>query len=301
VPVIIARGLIAYARGMRPREAPVAQRMRDMKKIGEGREAEIFAWKPGAVLKLYRNPERVRSMEVERAAVTAARAASAPVPAALGSVQIDGRPGLILERADGLDLLTALDRRPWLLLGAGETMARCHAALHETRAPGVLPALKELVASALQRSPLIPTPFRDHALAAIERLPDEDRLCHGDFHPGNIIMAARGPVIIDWAGSTRGDPHADVALSLLLLKMGELPERAPPLIRALAGVGRRVIAARYLAAYRRLRPLDSALVRDWEIVVATHRLTADITPERHKLIALITSGMGDLASSLGSP
>jgi aminoglycoside phosphotransferase (APT) family kinase protein len=273
--------------------------MKDMKKIGEGREAEIFAWEPGAVLKLYRSSAGVRSMEIERAAVTAARAAGAPVPAALGSVQVDDRPGLILERADGLDLLTTLDRKPWLLLGVGETMARCHAALHETRATSALPALKELVASTLQGSSLIPTPLRDHALATIERLPDGDRLCHGDFHPGNIIMTARGPVIIDWAGSTRGDPHADVALSLLLLRMGELPESAPPLIRALAGFGRRVILARYLAAYRRLRPLDSALVRHWEIVVATYRLTANIAQERHKLVAIIESGMGNPASSLG--
>jgi aminoglycoside phosphotransferase (APT) family kinase protein len=273
--------------------------MQDMKKIGEGREAEIFAWESGAVLKLYRSPERVRSVEVERAAVTAARAARAPAPAALGSVQIDGRPGLILERADGVDLLTTLDRKPWLLLGVGETMARCHAALHETRAPDALPALREVVVRALQHSPLVPLQFRDHALATIERLADGDCLCHGDFHPGNIIMTARGPVIIDWAGSTRGDPHADVALSLLLLTMGELPESAPPLIRALAGFGRRVILARYLAAYRRLRPLDGALVRRWEIVAATHRLTANIAPERHKLVAIIESGMGDLRSGLG--
>jgi Ser/Thr protein kinase RdoA (MazF antagonist) len=214
-------------------------------------------------------------------------------------VQIDGRPGLILERADGLDLLTTLDRKPWLLLGVGETMGRCHAALHETRAPDSVPALKGLVARALRRSPLIPPAFRDRALSTIERLPDGDCLCHGDFHPGNIIMTARGPVIIDWAGSTRGDSHADVALSLLLLQMGELPESAPPLIRALAGFGRRVILARYLAAYRKLRPLDAALVRHWEIVAATHRLTADIAPERHKLMAIIESGTGDLVSSLG--
>lgn len=51
---------------------------------------------------------------------------------------------------------------------------------------------------------------------AIDRWPDwrafdEEVVCHGDVHPGNVIMAADGPVLIDWdllCLAPRGWDHA---------------------------------------------------------------------------------------------
>ena len=55
--------------------------------------------------------------------------------------------------------------------------------------------------------------------AALDRHPgwddfvgsDEVVVCHGDVHPGNVIMTAEGPVLIDWdllCGAPRGWDHA---------------------------------------------------------------------------------------------
>jgi Ser/Thr protein kinase RdoA (MazF antagonist) len=38
-------------------------------------------------------------------------------------------------------------------------------------------------------------------LALIERLPPGEGVCHADLHPGNVIITADGPRIIDWAGT----------------------------------------------------------------------------------------------------
>src|SRR3546814_7594415 len=61
------------------------------------------------------------------------------------------------------------------------------------------------------------------ALPILDALPDGDRLCHGDYHPGNVIETAGGPVVIDWPAVTRGHPDADYARTLLLLRLGEPP------------------------------------------------------------------------------
>lgn len=38
-----------------------------------------------------------------------------------------------------------------------------------------------------------------------------DTVVHGDFHPGNVLLAAHGPVIIDWSDTAITQPFVDVA------------------------------------------------------------------------------------------
>src|SRR5207342_2491004 len=84
-----------------------------LKRLAEGREAEIFDWEPGAILKLYRRDSGMRSREVEWLAMTAIANSGGPAPAAIGLLEIEGRVGLLMERIDGADLLTELGRAPW--------------------------------------------------------------------------------------------------------------------------------------------------------------------------------------------
>ena len=65
------------------------------------------------------------------------------------------------------------------------------------------------------------------ALKVLERLPDDKFLCHGDFHPDQIIMSPKGPIVIDWITAIKGSPASDVAQSSLVLRLG-----APPAGRA---------------------------------------------------------------------
>jgi Phosphotransferase enzyme family len=52
----------------------------------------------------------------------------------------------------------------------------------------------------------------------LKNMPDDDRLCHGDFHPLNVLGEASQPFVIDWPDACRGDPTGDVCRSYLLLK-----------------------------------------------------------------------------------
>lgn len=48
-------------------------------------------------------------------------------------------------------------------------------------------------------------------------LPIKKNLCHGDFHPGNILVSKDKKVIIDWSGVHTGNPVSDVAHTYLLM------------------------------------------------------------------------------------
>ena len=42
-------------------------------------------------------------------------------------------------------------------------------------------------------------------------------IVHLDLHPDNILLVARGPVVIDWRNAGDGDPDFDTALTALIL------------------------------------------------------------------------------------
>ena len=257
-----------------------------LRKIAEGREAQIYAWEDGAVLRLLRNPDGQRQIEWERTAMEAARAAGVSVPAVLGVTEALGRPGLIMERAEGVDLLTQVGQRPWAIFRVGPLAGELHAALHAVAAPENLPPLKHVLRGRIERSGRVPEHLIPPALSALDSLPEGDRLCHGDFHPGNIIANGR-PVIIDWTNVTRGDPDADVARTNLMHRMGSLPPGTPLTLRVGALFGRNLMRVLYLRAYRRIRPVDMKAVGRWEVPVAAARLGDGIAEERPALLKLL--------------
>jgi aminoglycoside phosphotransferase (APT) family kinase protein len=263
----------------------------ELKKIAEGREAELFAWEAGTVLRLFRDARGAESIENERVAMEAVRAIVPLVPAVLGVTEVMGRPGIIMERVDGPDLLSVIAKKPWTVWRAGRIAGEVHAQLHGVVAPPSIPSLRERGQRNLPTSPLVPPHIAAWALREREAMPDGDRLLHGDFHPGNVLMSARGPVVIDWPNVTRGNADADVGRSLLILRLGEPPPGSPLVIRLGARVARSVLRTSYLRAYRRVREVDLAAVLHWETLRAADRLMDNIAAEREALLAIIETAM----------
>ena len=77
---------------------------------------------------------------------------------------------------------------------------------------------------------IVPKHIATGILALIERLRPGDGLCHGDLHPGNVIMTAGGPRIIDWTGAIRAPAALDlgychIVLTELAPKVADNPQR----------------------------------------------------------------------------
>ena len=162
--------------------------------------------------------------------------------------------------------------------------------MHALEGPADLPLLADELRARLQND-LVPADIGETAMAELDRLPDGDRLCHGDFHPANVLEERDGPVVIDWTLAARGHPAADVARTRLLVLGGELPDDASSFLRGMARVGRRLLLAAYVRGYRSLRAVDLALVRRWEWVCAAARLAEGVEAERSALLATARSGV----------
>jgi aminoglycoside phosphotransferase (APT) family kinase protein len=259
------------------------------KLLGQGREAEIYEWADGQVLRLYRSAKSATRIEHEASAMRAAAERGVPAPQVFGMLTVDGRPGLLMERVDGADLITLLGRRPWTLFRAARMVGTTHAALHETRAPSDLEDLHSRIRRRLHQLPeaLLPTHLRSFALHELDALPEGDRLCHGDFHPGNLLVTDRGATVIDWTAAARGDAVADVARTCLMLTVGVPEPSMPALIHRVQGFGRGAFVRSYLRAYRRFRSVDERLVHRWKVVRAADRLAEGIREEDEQLLAIV--------------
>jgi len=171
----------------------------------------------------------------------------------------------IMDHLPGQSLVTAPPESVPGLLG------QAHAQLHEIE-PG--PLVRALAAKGI--------PEQDYSLASrfdwlcqrADRLPwirqgmnwlrqhppsnpDAPSICHGDFHPLNLLYdGGKVTGILDWGGLTLADPAYDVGNTLVLLTIAFRHVAAS--MEGFSSVDFDRMAERYLAAYRARRPLDGA-------------------------------------------
>ena len=158
--------------------------------LASGRDAEIFEYGPGLVLRRSRHRH---SMEKDATVMRYVAQHGYPVPR-VEQISSDGFE-LIMERIDGPTMLEVLSRQPWMLWRHAALLATLHDRLHEIPGPQWL----------------------DRFLAG------GDRLVHLDLHPLNVVLSPKGPVVIDWSNAARGAGAADVALTWLVMMAAEIP------------------------------------------------------------------------------
>ena len=173
--------------------------------------AKAFALGEDEVIKVLRPgfPDRLGEHEARVAALVAEAAVAAP--RFMSTTRIDGRFGLVNEGLVGPSMMDHLAQRPWEIDRSARRFAELHAAMHEASGTG-LSNQKASVGRMIGRAGTeLSDGARQAALTRLGALPDGDAICHGDMHPGNILVTASGAVVIDWETASRGDPAGDVA------------------------------------------------------------------------------------------
>jgi len=179
-----------------------------------------------------------------------------------------GGPFLIMEHVAGKELLRMMLWRPWNILHFPGQMAAVHARLHDLSADG-FPApsgpflerrLREMEADIARHGLGGLEPGLDWLRRRRPADPARPSILHLDFHPLNLIERDDDSLgVLDWTYADVGDPHADVATTLMLLEC--VPATAKGLWERFAVlVGRPVMRPLlswwYRRAYNRRRPLD---------------------------------------------
>lgn len=157
--------------------------------IGKGRAADVYDIGGGRVLRRYRDGGgRDGQVLIEATAMRHLGDHGFPVPAVHDA---EGRD-LVMERLDGVSMLTAIERGPWKLGRHADLWADLH-----------------------RRLAAVPVgPLADAGLPV--RFGAPANVLHLDFHPDNIMLTSDGPVVIDWSNVSLGPAAADVAESWII-------------------------------------------------------------------------------------
>jgi aminoglycoside phosphotransferase (APT) family kinase protein len=240
--------------------------------VGAGKVAEVFEYGGAEVLKLYREGGIKSPPFREGAILSLLEAAGLPAPRVVAVSQFGERWGVVMSRISGPQYATFLagEQRSAAHL---DVMARVQIAMHKVVMPQ-LPSLKSRLAANIMRTELLDARQKASLLSDLAGLPDDNRLCHGDFHPWNVMGDLKTPIVVDWLDATAGSPLSDLCRSYVLMSAAS-----------------QALAEDYVEAYASLAELDVTKMWSWLRVVAGARLAEHVPAEEARLLAIVGDGL----------
>jgi aminoglycoside phosphotransferase (APT) family kinase protein len=258
----------------------------------EGEEPLPLLFDKPLSLRAYDTPHALPRARHEFAVLKRMRALGYPVAAPLlleEDSHLLGGPFLILPWVEGITLVDWLRNGFTRILAVARRLAGLHVMLHE------LPCAEAWRPGAPfldRRLDELATMIRDYGLDDLgeglswletHRPPEPDRGCilHLDFHPINIVVDDTGAprTVLDWSEADVGDRHADVAMTLVLLRTAPVAA-ASFSERLLSRPARWLLARRYLRVYRRSVSLDPVRLRYYLAWASLRRLAVSSTWRR---------------------
>lgn len=169
---------------------------------------------------------------------------------------VDGRWAIIMDYIEGKTLSTLIRENPDKVDEYLEFFVDLQISVLSKKVP-LLNKLKDKLNARISAADLTATARYDLHMR-LDSLPKHLRLCHGDFHPSNIVISNDGtPYIIDWSHATQGNSSADVARTYLAFYLD----------------GKADIAEKYLSLYCLKTDTAKQYVQKWIPIVAASRLT----------------------------
>lgn len=184
--------------------------------LAEGGQSKIYCYEDNKVLRVPK-----REMDFDRIKyeyqVYSCLNGKLPVPQVYDIVDMDGTPCLVMEKIPGKDLYSGIKTNPFSLPFIPDTLARLHTNLFSIRSSGKFMTNHGKARYCIEHSAALSDGLKGKLITLLQSLPDGTTLCHGDFHPGNIIRSSGKKYIIDWSSATVGSPLFDIAHTYLLL------------------------------------------------------------------------------------
>ncbi|RXZ79416.1 aminoglycoside phosphotransferase [Paenibacillaceae bacterium] len=194
------------------------------KKIGVGNTAAVYEWEEGTVLKLFYQGYPKKAVEKEFYNAMAINNMNFAKPRAYEMIFCEERRGIIYDKAAGESLLDWV-MRTLDLQGCAIYMSQLHKAILQNRISNVL-NYKAFLKYHIENAPSANVQKREAALQMLDQLKDGDTLCHGDFHPGNILLHNGQTTVIDFMNVCHGDALYDVARTVFLVEYTPVPDEA---------------------------------------------------------------------------
>ncbi len=190
--------------------------------IGIGNTASVYEWEDGKVLKLFKQgyPEDAVVKEYNNA--MAIKDMNFAKPKAYEIISYEDKKGIIYDRVEG-KTLTDWVMETGDVQNCAIYMAKLHKAILQNTIEDI-PNYKDFLKNHIPN--ILTLDKQEEALQMIDKLSDGNVLCHGDFHPGNILISGENTYVIDFMNICCGNYLYDIARTVFLVEYSPIPHDA---------------------------------------------------------------------------
>lgn len=140
------------------------------------------------------------------------------VPKVIEVAKHDGKWTFVTDYISGTTISKMMQDHPENMDGYLEMFTSLQVEVHSKTCPGLV-MLKDKLKRYIRKSDLSATDRFD-LYDRLMAMPAHFKLCHGDFHPSNVVITEDGtPFIIDWSHAAQGNASADAVRTYLSLRM----------------------------------------------------------------------------------
>jgi uncharacterized protein (TIGR02172 family) len=234
----------------------------------------LFKWGEDQILKVYGSefPREfvVQLGEKEKSFYNA----GLPVPKIGKLLEIEDSLGQVYERIEGKSLLDELisptENDEPRVNELATIFAEVHFQIHSCTTVEVqMQHQRDFFPDLLERIDSLSDELKKALVNEIKEISEGNQICHGDFHPLNVLLSPKGPIVIDWNNSHIGNPLEDIARSKLILVGAS---RMYPSLKKTVDRFREV----YLDRYFQLNQNGQDQIDRWWPIVSAIRLLDDI-------------------------
>ncbi|MCQ6529991.1 phosphotransferase family protein [Bacillus mycoides] len=228
--------------------------------IAKGNTAEIYLC-DNKVVKLFKeylpNTESLYEARKQKYAYSC----GLHVPKVFEVTEIQGRQAIIMEYVEGESvgelLLNNLSKAEYFISICVSIQKKIHAI---SVSSDEIEPMEERLYRQINSVHDLDEKQKGNILKKLDSITFEPRVCHGDFHPFNVIMSNGDVNIIDWVDASSGDIRADVFRTYLLYSQNSLE-----------------LAEMYLHMYCKKTGLLRDEIFQWAPIISAARL-AESTP-----------------------
>lgn len=159
--------------------------------------------------------------------------------------------------------------------------ARLFYQIHKKSVPN-MPNQRENIKRDIRRAQWLPEADKVAVMSKLDQLPMKQQLCHGDPNPANILLRDNDAVIVDWNNASTGNPEADLAEYIIMIRYAILPSDLPREVGVVLNATREASIRIFMEEYKGLSGIDYADVEPWIAPIAARKLAADAISEEEK-------------------
>jgi uncharacterized protein (TIGR02172 family) len=253
------------------------------KVIGKCRTADVFEYGDNAIVKIFKPEFSNSQADKEQNLHTIVQNFGLPVPKLYDVIAYEGRKGLVYQKINGVTMLNLINENPNRMPEYAKDMASLHIDIGLCKIDCEMESINKKYASWINNIDIFTDDEKKVINGYLDGLEEKDKLCHGDFHPDNILVDNGKYYIIDWLTATKGSFCADVMRSYMLIKYGSSADDVDitPEIR----IGIDMFTKAYMDCLIESREVNLDDVFKWELPTLAARLWEGV-PKSEKTVVL---------------